>query len=197
MFPTHFTKTCERTIAEIADELSQLPLEEDGRVGADYSKRLGIMCHFICDYFCLAHNKCFEGGLIRHSGYENRLDMYLRRSWQSLFDLEGTALPRRCENVSELTADIAQQKEAYLSSPASLSADLEYAYNACMKSICTLSMLSQRNEATRSQLWYEELANQLKGYATGQSMVFRMFFYKNRRNNIFFLPDLMPPIRAN
>ena len=194
LFPTHFTKTCERSIPEIAQELSELPLEDDGRVGAYYSKRLGILCHFLCDYFCRAHNKCFEGGLAQHAGYENRLDMYLRRNWQSLFDIESAALPRRSETVSELTEGVFEQKELYLSAPVCLGSDLEFAFNACLQSICSLAKMSRQNESCRSQLWYEELANQLKGYANGESIVFRMFFHKNRKNNIFFIPHLMPPI---
>lgn len=36
----------------------------------------------------------------------------------------------------------------------------------------------------------------LKGYATGDNLVFRLFFLKNHNVNIFYMPDLMPPIRA-
>ena len=88
-------------------------------------------------------------------------------------------------------------KSEYLASPNRLRSDLEFAYNACMQCICSLVAMSQRNEATHSQLWFDELMAQLKGYATGDSLVFRMFFHKNRKNNIFFIPHLMPPITAN
>ena len=39
-------------------------------------------------------------------------------------------------------------------------------------------------------------AMSLKGYATGDNLVFRLFFLKNHNVNIFYMPDLMPPIRA-
>lgn len=197
LVPTHFSKTCERSIAEISAMLCEFPLEDDGRVGVEYSKRLGIMCHFICDFFCRAHNKCFEGGLKRHASYENRMDQYLRRNWQDLFDLEGSALPCRSETARILAYDIADKKSEYLSSPASFKTDLEFAFEACMQCICSLVSMSQRNDATHSQLWFAELLAQLKGYSTGDSIVFSMFFHKNRNNNIFFIPHLMPPIRAD
>lgn len=195
LIPTHFTKTCERMINEISTDLSARPLEADGRVGAEYSKRLGILCHFICDYFCRAHNKSFEGGLKQHAFYENRLDQYLRHSFQTLFDLDGEELPKTYTTVQELTSAVEETKAGYLSAPATLRSDLSCAFSVCMQVICSLTAMSRQNEAHHSQLWFDELLAQLKGYATGESLVFRMFFYKNRKNNIFFLPDLlMPPI---
>lgn len=196
LFPTHFSKTCERRISEIAAELSELPLEKHGRVGAEYSKQLGILCHFICDYFCRAHNKDFEGGLKHHAFYENRLDFYLRKSCLRIFDIHDDTMPVLSPSAARLTDDIAKIKSEYLSVPHTLETDLDYAFRVCLQAICSLVLMSQQLDAVHVELWLEDLIAQLKGYATGNSLVFRMFFYKNRHSNIFFLPDLMPPIYA-
>ncbi len=194
LIPTHFTKTCERMLSEISYDLSQLPLEQDGRVGAEYSKRLGILCHFLCDYYCRAHNKNFEGGLKQHTFYENSLDQYLRHNCMELFDIGDCSSLDLSSSAYLLKIEVLNLKGRYLSAPNTLQTDLEYAYAACLQCISSLVAISQKNIAPHSQLWLDDLIARLKGYATGESLVFRMFFYKNRNNNIFFLPDLMPPI---
>ena len=205
LFPAHFGKVCTRAVDDIARELTELPLGGSGRVNAEYSKHLGIMCHFICDYFCFAHNKGFPGGIKQHSSYENRLDAYLRRccvklfdketaSSVSFFDLEAKKDVPLSGSVYGLMEDIEEQKSEYLSLCSALRNDLSFSFDACMRAIMSIVAISQKAASPRPDLWFDELMTPLKGYATGNSMVFRMFFFRNRNNNIFFLPELMPPI---
>ena len=37
-----------------------------------FSFHLGILAHYICDYFCYPHSNCYEKGLIQHILYEIR-----------------------------------------------------------------------------------------------------------------------------
>lgn len=207
LFPAHFGKVCTRSVNEIACGLEQLPLGGAGRVNAEYSKQLGIICHFICDYFCFAHNKGFPGGIKQHSAYENQLDSYLRRCCVKLFDKETAPtvafLDLAAKNdvpisdsVCTLMDDIEEQKNEYLSLCNTLRNDLSYSFDMCMRVIMSLISISQEAASPQPDLWFEELMAPLKGYATGNSMVFKMFFLRNRNNNIFFLPELMPPIAA-
>ncbi len=207
LVPTHFGKACTRAVDDISSNLSELHLNNSGRVSAEYSKQLGIMCHYICDYFCFAHNKDFTGSLKQHVAYENRLDSYLRRCCVKLyenngndsvsfFDLDGkTAIPLS-ESSKALSEDIDQLKSDYLSIGNTFRNDLSFAFDACMRCITSIVAMSKKAAPRHSDLWLDELLAPLKGYATGNSLVFRMFFFKNRNNNIFFLPELMPPIGA-
>ena len=45
-----------------------------------FSAELGVICHFLCDYFCLAHNKRweFKSNFKRHVSYEKMLSKYAR-----------------------------------------------------------------------------------------------------------------------
>lgn len=42
---------------------------------AKFSEELGVMCHFLCDFFCVAHNKRweFKKAIKKHVLYEKRL----------------------------------------------------------------------------------------------------------------------------
>ena len=84
LVPPHFSKNCSRITTKIIDDLSQTPICSNGRVGAEYSKQLGLLCHFLCDSFCFAHNDDFSTGLKQHVIYENKLDSYLRHSCESV-----------------------------------------------------------------------------------------------------------------
>ena len=78
-------------IVKFVKALSETPVKEEGQcIGPEYSMRLGLMCHFICDYFCFAHNADFTGSLTQHITYERDLDEYLRENCKELLDLDGS-----------------------------------------------------------------------------------------------------------
>ena len=37
-----------------------------------FSFHLGVLTHYICDYFCYPHNVCYDRGLVQHILYEIR-----------------------------------------------------------------------------------------------------------------------------
>jgi hypothetical protein len=39
--------------------------------GAGFSYRLGVMCHYVCDFLCYPHTPGFEGGASEHIAHEN------------------------------------------------------------------------------------------------------------------------------
>ncbi len=42
----------------------------------EFSKALGVVTHFICDYYCIYHTKPFRAkGVIRHMAYEHLLEL--------------------------------------------------------------------------------------------------------------------------
>ncbi len=192
----HFSKVCSRRSTDILTELSNCPVSSSGRVGAEYSKKLGFMCHFLCDYFCFAHNEDFSGGLKQHMAYENELDAYLRRNCLKILDMDGTEPVESFGGVEELIAHKENIKREYMSIGHSLNRDLTYAFNACILSIVNVVALSKQVPAAPVIIELDDLLTEFKGYATGNNLIFRIFFYKYRNSDLFFLPDLMPPIGA-
>ena len=172
----HFSKVCAKTISELIFELSARPVSSSGRVGAEYSKQLGLMCHFICDYFCFAHGDDFTGSLKEHMAYENLLDGYLRRHCLELLDLEGRS-PLACpESAAALFRNLEREKSDYLAAGHSLSADLLSAFDVCMTAIFGLVQLSKRLPAAPMSHDLDDFLAALKGYATGNNYVFKLFF---------------------
>lgn len=113
-FAPHFSKVCSRTTSEILSELSQIPVCSTGRIGAEYSKQLGFLCHFLCDYFCFAHNEDFSGNIKQHIAYENELDTFLRRNCLKVLDVEASIPVPSFTSTEELIADNEAQKNNYL-----------------------------------------------------------------------------------
>ncbi len=190
----HFNKVCSRMITNTFLELPKVPVCSSGRVGAYYSKRLGMMCHFLCDYFCYVHNDDFTGNISQHISYENELDDYLRHNCLKLLDIDGKTEIHTLVNKSELTANIEASRKRYLQTGFSLQNDLCFAFEACISSIVNILALSRKVPAAATSIQLEDFIASLKGYATGNSVVFRMFMFKYRNANLFFLPELMPPI---
>jgi len=70
------------SIAYIVEEISTLSkmkfVNSDKFIKA-YSERLGVIIHFICDYFCEAHNEdILKTNLMKHFFYELELNNYIR-----------------------------------------------------------------------------------------------------------------------
>ena len=185
----HFSKVCERKIREISRELSMTPLNESGRVNAEYSKMLGILCHYICDYFCFAHSKDFLSGLKGHVEFENALDTFINQSCIQLLDVDGsdTVIPSRY--VDGLISRVARQKELYCEGGYTFKNDMCFAFETCIAAVLSLVAMSQDFAAINGATACDDIFPSLRGYATGEGYVFRMFFFKHRNHNLFFLPE--------
>ncbi len=195
----HFSWTCNHMITKFVKLLSETPVTEDGVIGPEYSMRLGLMCHFICDYFCFAHNSDFSGSLPQHITYERDLDEYLRRNCTQLLDLEGKEPVAPLPGTHLVLLHIANCKRDYLHEGYTMQNDIRFAFDVCLMTILSAVALARQVPASVERVDSIELYDQamsLKGYATGDNLVFRLFFLKNHNVNIFYMPDLMPPIRA-
>lgn len=61
-----------------------------GLVGKKASKKIGILCHYYADFFCWAHNPCFEEGLRGHVRYEDELLRYLQTNYDAFRRIDYT-----------------------------------------------------------------------------------------------------------
>ena len=82
-WPGHYYEEAWTRIKAQITQLSQTPITGKDRV---YSRQLGVVCHYLCDFFCYAHQKNFpRHAMMRHMNYErrvHRMAMQLRvRGW--------------------------------------------------------------------------------------------------------------------
>lgn len=68
-------------ILDMIEELTTIdPFKNIGSLNK-YSYRLGVICHYVCDYFCLPHHDraAFEDRLMEHLSYERALHKELKK----------------------------------------------------------------------------------------------------------------------
>ena len=53
-------------------------LEKHGRMNRLSCLKLGYILHYVEDFFTYPHNSIFEGDILEHCRYENRLDNYMK-----------------------------------------------------------------------------------------------------------------------
>lgn len=190
----HFAKACFRGIRSVSSKLAEVPMPEDGKISAASSKAFGIMCHYICDYFCFPHNREFSGTLKEHSAFEVQLDSFLRENCLKLLDVEARKdidVPRSLRGVLDR---IERMKREYNEKGYTFENDLCFSFNACVAAILAVVAIERRLALLHQGTAQEPELHFLRTRAMGNSYIFRMFFYKNRNCDLFFLPELMPPL---
>jgi hypothetical protein len=70
------------------------------RLGRASSRRLGIISHFLADFFCYPHTNTYAGTSVAHIKYEWHLNAFLRKN---LEDLRRTDFGSVCEDGFEST----------------------------------------------------------------------------------------------
>lgn len=99
---------------------------------AERSKHMGILCHFMSDFFCYAHAEYFDGTKIGHLKYEIKMQFYgyRRRGMLHAVDLISNAAEldqsvALYEQINELHAQYAKVEPSY-------GVDFVYSLTACV-----------------------------------------------------------------
>ncbi len=110
----------------------QIPLSKNGM--RRYSYKLGVVTHFIADYFCMAHNERRYKNPMRHYLYERRLAQYLRNKNIKNRKKEWT----NWKIKGEIDNFIEEKLLNYHIEPKSLTKDLDYALEMAVKVILNI-----------------------------------------------------------
>lgn len=105
-----------------------------------YSENLGIICHFLCDYFCLPHNQRwrFNGTMKKHVSYENELAK-VAKVYKPIEYIEEDIDLDRVEDFILEKLEIYQLNKGYKN-------DLVYAYFVCNSIINAILNKNIKNE---------------------------------------------------
>lgn len=180
----HFTKTCTKHINSHIFSLANKRVSPSGRLDADYAVELGVLCHFLCDYFCFAHSRDFSDNLKEHRAYEAQLDVFLRGNCFELLDIEGRESLKAYASPFLLRNSLDMAKAEYTENGYTFRNDLEYAFNACMSCIFSLIKLSQTVESRHKPCILQYDISDLEFIRLA---AFRMFLYRNRDSELMFL----------
>lgn len=140
--PHYYPGSIDFIIKEIHN-ISQIKFINEKNFIDSYSKRLGIVIHYICDYFCYAHNNyVLEHNLIKHFLYEVNVNKNINM-FENNFNTKLALKEFGSLNISEISSHILGRINTYVDCTKSYINDLTFAleesYLICI-SILTSSM---------------------------------------------------------
>lgn len=113
--------------------------------GFRYAMRLGIICHYLCDYFCYAHDEAYPGTLRDHLRYERQLRAYIRQHYGTLFVFNALETPPIHGDVEGLIRHLTSLHNGYLKSEShSMADDALRAISACLELVFNLLRFSKQ-----------------------------------------------------
>lgn len=100
--------------AEI-EKLSVHKFSKTGKGSQKVSERLGVITHYLSDFFCYAHSEYFQSGIVSHFLYELRLLSYFRRNQKVVRLYTADHLAKVMTSSPKIMNYINETHEKYLS----------------------------------------------------------------------------------
>ncbi|MCI8648561.1 MAG: zinc dependent phospholipase C family protein [Anaerotruncus sp.] len=127
---SHFKKDIYDLVMARAEHLAanseQMSVEE-------FSKQLGILCHFMADFFCYAHSETFDGSKIGHLTYELKMQFYAYRRKDMLHAVNLIANAAQIDSSLALYEQINELHSWYMELAPSYGVDFVYSLTACVE----------------------------------------------------------------
>ena len=108
------------------------------------SKDLGVITHYIADYFTYPHNSHYPGNIKDHCHYENHLKHGLRayiRSGEAVFG--GAGYKRSFSTTDEMLEYIQEAHEEYMKQPGSVENDCKYITTVCSRVLASMPQFAE------------------------------------------------------
>lgn len=142
----HFTLKCQREIHIFTEALAGQPITRGEQLPLEYALRLGILCHYLTDYFTFAHTPEFRLGLKQHGAYEQQLNDYFRAHYtKEESTLLGVSF-ESAESARDVVKEVYRLKRDYRAEGCTLSRDVRYAFSACLGAMTQLIAVSEARE---------------------------------------------------
>lgn len=157
----HFASHSMPYVKKRIKALSRHPVSIEGeRVDALYSMQLGILCHYICDFFCHVHSTAYEGNFRHHLTYELRQQALIMRHPRLIGrrTTRGALSPVMLSAVypRDVIEMLERAQQAYLAAPHRADTDLILAVKTASHIAASVLLLSC--EHARVPAWQTALA---------------------------------------
>lgn len=140
--PSFLTKRhcMEDTFDVFLDKMSKFIIKFNTKkdMGIISTWRMGIVLHYIADYFTFPHNSHYTGILKQHCAYEEELK---HRMYAFINDIRTSSMNGNIpvmENMKQIEEYIKDKHNQYLSIDGNVDSDCGYSYRACM---CVMASL--------------------------------------------------------
>ena len=102
----------------------------------EFSYQLGIICHYITDFFTFAHNSFFQGPFSEHLAYERSLNNYVKRIAKS--DDRTSIMYNISDSIEAFKDYLKNMHSVYMEKAVSFERDFSYAISLCMSFCLTV-----------------------------------------------------------
>lgn len=147
--PSFITRrhTIDETFDILRDEIIKITDDYEMEKGITryYTKHLGVVTHYIADYFTYPHNRIFEGSMKEHCVYENELKFALRKYVRSDEAIMERAKKTIMKTVDEILDFIKEMHEEYLKVASKVKIDCNYIVEACHKVVDAILQIFEEN----------------------------------------------------
>lgn len=110
-----------------------------------YTRHLGVVTHYIADYFTFPHNRIYEGSMKEHCVYENELKFALREYVRSEDAIIERAKNTLLKTVDEILNFIKEMHEEYLKLASKVKVDCKYIVEMCHKVVDAILQIFEEN----------------------------------------------------
>lgn len=120
--------------------------QTSSRLGSNYSRRLGILCHFYADFFCHPHTEAFEGGSYKHLKYEWELYRFTQKNYPALNRADFGGQKITMKNPDTIHSGYSALHNAFIKEEQAYEYDIVFTLYACINAI---SMITANSVAVR------------------------------------------------
>jgi hypothetical protein len=116
-----------------------------------YCRHLGVITHYVADYFTFPHNEIFEGTLREHCSYEKDLKFALRTYVKSDEAKQVREKNGTFQTVDDICKFIAEMHKEYLKAIKVVKMDCMYIVALCHKVVDAILQIFELNFSTHKQ----------------------------------------------
>lgn len=106
-------------------------IDRYGKCTRQFSERLGVITHFLSDFFCYAHSDYFTGNIINHFFYEVRLFGYFRKRFRTLKAFKYALKTNRISDFKSICSLIDELHVKYMDEKPSFALDIAFSLKMC------------------------------------------------------------------
>lgn len=135
--PSFLTKrhTIDETFKTLIKEIKKITIDYDIEQGINgyFARHLGVITHYLADYFTFPHNSDYPGTLKEHMHYENQLKFSLREYVKRAEIQRERIKDKNFLSVEDILAFIREAHSEYMNSLKNIKVDLQYIVDLCYR----------------------------------------------------------------
>lgn len=133
--PSFITRkhSIDETFDILKNEIEKITVDYDidKGIGRYYCRHLGIITHYVADYFTFPHNNIFTGNLKEHCSYEKNLKNQLKEYVNSEEARRDREHVKSLKTADEICTFIERMHEQYIEAKKQLKVDCTYIVELC------------------------------------------------------------------